>query len=189
MVQENFDVLIVGSGSAGLCAGLWLSRYPGIKYKILEKRSGPLVMGQADGVQCRTVEIYESFGLSEEILREAHHVLETVFWSPDASGGIHRSGRTIDTPVGLAHMPHVILNQARMNELMIEKMRKLGGVGVEYGVEVEGVVVDEQVAGAMNAYPVRVMARKDDQDQVFNAKYVLVGIFVPQLKLSNCHPC
>lgn len=29
-------------------------------------------MGQADGVQCRTVEIFEAFNLSEELLREAY---------------------------------------------------------------------------------------------------------------------
>jgi phenol 2-monooxygenase len=50
------DVLISGSGSAGLCAALWLARLK-IPYLILEKRDGPLKIGQADGVQCRTVEV------------------------------------------------------------------------------------------------------------------------------------
>ena len=50
------DVVISGSGSAGLCAALWLARLK-VPYIVLEKRDGPLKIGQADGVQCRTVEV------------------------------------------------------------------------------------------------------------------------------------
>lgn len=175
-MAENVDVIICGSGSAGLCAGAWLAQY-GVSYRILERRDGPLKMGQADGVQCRTVEIYESFGISEELLREAHHVLETVFWSPSPSesGGIHRSGRTIDTPVGLSHMPHVLLNQARMNDLLIRTMRRFNGRDVDYGYDVESVEVDEEAAWDSRAHPVTVRARKDGQLHTFKAKYAVVG--------------
>jgi phenol 2-monooxygenase len=50
-----------------------------LKSKIVDLRSGPLFMCQADCVQCGTVEDFESFGILEELLREAYHVLETVF--------------------------------------------------------------------------------------------------------------
>lgn len=75
---EKVDVLICGSGSAGLAAATWLARY-GIRCKVLERRDGPLTLGQADGVQCRTVEIFESFGIGDELLRASYHVLEVVF--------------------------------------------------------------------------------------------------------------
>ena len=55
------DVFICGSGSAGLCAATWLARY-GLTCKIVDWRPGPLDVGQADGVQCRTVEVFDSFG-------------------------------------------------------------------------------------------------------------------------------
>ncbi|KAI8210083.1 FAD-dependent monooxygenase terD [Colletotrichum sp. SAR 10_76] len=58
MPDEEVDVLICGSGSAGLCAAVWLARC-GVKFKILERREGPLQQGQADGVQCRTARINE----------------------------------------------------------------------------------------------------------------------------------
>jgi phenol 2-monooxygenase len=124
------DVLIAGSGSAGVFAATWLAIF-NIPFTILERRPGPLEIGQADGVQVRTVEIYESFGLSEELLREAHHILEVCFWSVDedgsgnAQGGIKRKSRSIDTEKGLSHLPHVILNQARMNGLMLGKMESV----------------------------------------------------------------
>lgn len=57
-MAHEVDVLIVGSGSAGLAAANWLTRF-NVNVRILEKRDGPLEMGQADGVQCRTVEVFD----------------------------------------------------------------------------------------------------------------------------------
>jgi phenol 2-monooxygenase len=175
-MSEKVDVLICGSGSAGICAATWLARY-GIQCKVLERRDGPLVMGQADGVQCRTVEIFESFGISEGLLREAYHVVEVVFWAADESGSIKRTGRTADTQPGLSHQPHVILNQARINGLLIEKMREWNGQEIDYGYTVTGVEVDSQLAADPQSYPVKVTAEKNGEIETFEAKYVLV-----------CHP-
>ncbi|KAF2264742.1 phenol 2-monooxygenase-like protein [Lojkania enalia] len=171
MVKRT-EVLIVGSGSAGIFAGVWLARY-NIPFTILERRSGPLQIGQADGVQCRTVEIYESFGVSEELLRESYHVLEVAFWGKGEEG-IERQSRAADTMRGLSHMPHVILNQARMNALMLGVMeRGRGGKAIEYGVEVKSVEVDEEKARDPDAYAVKVVAERDQKEEVWEAKYAL----------------
>lgn len=173
-MPEKTDVVICGSGSAGLCAATWLARY-GLKCKILERRDGPMKMGQADGVQCRTVEIFESFGISEELLREAYHVVEVTFWADQESpGSIRRTGRTADTQPGLSHQPHVILNQARINGLLIECMAKFNGQVVDYGVNVKDVRVDSATAGDPDAYPVTVVAEHREKEVVLEAKYALV---------------
>ena len=174
-MSKKVEVLIVGSGSAGIFAGTWLSRF-NIPCTILERRRGPLQIGQADGVQCRTVEIYESFGVSEELLRESYHVLEVAFWASDERGGIYRQSRAADTAPGLSHMPHVILNQARMNGLMLGQMDNFskGKQGIEYGWEVKSVEVDETRADDPSAYCVKVVAEKDGKKETFDAKYVLV---------------
>ncbi|KAJ5263894.1 hypothetical protein N7478_011499 [Penicillium angulare] len=170
--MEKVDVLICGSGSAGLSAATWLARY-GIRCKILERRDGPMKMGQADGVQCRTVEIFESFGIGEELLREAYHVLEVNFWADDGSGVIKRTGRTADTQPGLSHQPHVILNQARINGLLIELMQKHNNQQIDYGYNVTDVQVDDASAGDLDAYPVTVTAEKNGRTESFQAKYAL----------------
>lgn len=172
-MPRKTDVLIVGSGSAGLCAAAWLAVH-GVPCTILESRPGPLSVGQADGVQCRTLEIFDSFNLSEELLREAYHVLEVVFWGAGegASGGIVRTGRTADREEGVSWMPHVILNQARINGLLLEVMAR-GGQGVEYGWGVKGVEVDRGVTGDHGAYCARVVAEREGVEEVFEAKYVL----------------
>ena len=163
-------VLIVGSGSAGLCAAVWLARL-GIPFTILERRDGPLEVGQADGVQTRTVEIFDSFGLAEDMLREAYHVLEIAFWSGEEESGISRQRYAADLEEGVSHQPHVILNQARVNALMVGDVRRsLGGRGrdgIEYGVEVTGVVVEEGC--------VKVEAVKGGEKRVYKADYVLVS--------------
>jgi phenol 2-monooxygenase len=177
------DVLIVGSGSAGLFAATWLAIY-NIPFTILERRSGPLAIGQADGVQCRTVEIYESFGLSEDLLREAYHLLEICFWGTDEQdekkGGITRKSRSIDTERGLSHLPHVILNQARMNGLMLGKMQSIlkekNGKGeMQYGWKVNDVQIDNGKKGNPKAYCCTVMAEKEGKEEIWEAKYVLVS--------------
>src|SRR5688572_33321389 len=79
------DVLIVGCGPAGLTLAAQLAAFPDIKTCIVEQKLGPLQLGQADGVACRTMEMFAAFGFSERVLKEAYWVNETTFWKPDAA--------------------------------------------------------------------------------------------------------
>ncbi|KAI0593276.1 FAD binding domain-containing protein [Biscogniauxia sp. FL1348] len=170
MTNNKADVIICGSGSAGLCAAVWLSRY-NIDFKILERRPGPLDVGQADGVQTRTVEIFDSLGIGEDLLKEAYHVMELAFWNSEGGpeGKIRRSHFAPDKEAALSHRPHVILNQARMNALLLSQVKENS---VEYGCEVTGVELDSEAAKS-GAHCVKVTAQKDGKEQVWQAKYVL----------------
>ena len=66
-LPEEVDVLIVGCGPAGLTLAAQLAAFPDIKTRIVEQKSGPLLLGQADGVACRTMEMFEAFGFSERV--------------------------------------------------------------------------------------------------------------------------
>lgn len=123
-LPEEVDVLIIGAGPAGQLLGAQLAQFPSITTRIIESKPGRLEQGQADGLQCRTVEIFEAFGFSEKVMKEAYWVNETTFWSPTEDGkGLRRSGRIRDTEEGLSEMPHVILNQARMHDFWLEAMK------------------------------------------------------------------
>ncbi|KAF4625410.1 hypothetical protein G7Y89_g12755 [Cudoniella acicularis] len=170
---EEYDVVICGSGSAGLCAAAYLARC-GLSCKVIEARDGPLKMGQADGVQCRTVEIMESFGMADDLLRESYHVLEDVFWSRAEGGKLVRTRVTGDTAKGLSHMPHVIINQARLHEYLLDGMKRWHGQEVEYGKTVVDVKVDEDAAAAdPESYAVTITYLSHGETQTIRSRYVL----------------
>jgi phenol 2-monooxygenase len=125
-LPQEVDVLIVGCGPAGLTLAAQLAAFPDINTCIVEQKSGRLLRGQADGIACRTMEMFHAFGFAERVLREAYWVNETAFWKPDAAQRDHiaRSGRVQDTEDGLSEFPHVILNQARVHDFYLDVMRK-----------------------------------------------------------------
>ena len=140
------DVLIVGCGPAGLTLAAQLSAFPGIVTRIVERKDGPLELGQADGVACRTMEMFEAFGFCERVEREAYWVNETVFWRPDAKdpSRIVRKDRIDDVEEGLSERPHVILNQARVHEFYLDVMAKAPTRLVpDYGLRVAGLTRDD----------------------------------------------
>lgn len=125
-LPSEVDVLIVGCGPAGLALATQLAAFPDITTRIVEQKEGPLEIGQADGIACRTMEMFEAFGFSERVLKEAHWINETSFWKPsdDNPEYIARSGRVQDTEDGLSEFPHVVLNQARVHDFFLETMEK-----------------------------------------------------------------
>ncbi len=124
--RDDIDVLIVGCGPAGLTLAAQLAAFPDVNTRIVDQKPGPLQLGQADGVACRTMEMFEAFGFAERVLKEAYWVNETVFWKPDPArpASIARSGRIQDTEDGLSEFPHVILNQARVHDFYLDVMRR-----------------------------------------------------------------
>src|ERR1700745_2878328 len=70
-VPEEVDILIVGCGPAGLTLAAQLSPFPDIKTCVVEQKSGPLLRGQADGIACRTMEMFAAYGFAERVLKEA----------------------------------------------------------------------------------------------------------------------
>ena len=124
-LPDAVDVLVIGSGPAGALLAAQLSNFPGISTRLIERRPAALQVGQADGIACRTVEMLESFGLGQKMMREAHWVNETVFWRPSQKDRtrIERTGRVQDTEEGLSEFPHLIVNQARLQQYLLDYMR------------------------------------------------------------------
>jgi len=175
-LPSEVDVLIVGSGPAGLVLAAQLAEFPRITTRIVERRSGPIHLGQADGVACRTVEMFDAFGLSADLLNEAYWVNETVFWRPDERdrSRIVRTGRIQDVEDGLSEFPHVIVNQARIHDYLLGSMRRSPSrLEVDYGLEFVGLVVDHG-----NDHPVAVTLRSTDTERageelIVRARYVV----------------
>jgi phenol 2-monooxygenase (NADPH) len=125
-LPDEVDVLIVGCGPAGLTLAAQLSAFPDIKTCIVEQKSSRMQLGQADGIACRTMEMFHAFGFSERVVKEACWISETTFWKPDNKqpANVVRSGWVQDVEDGLSEFPHVVLNQARVHDFYLDVMRK-----------------------------------------------------------------
>ena len=172
-IPGTVDVLVVGSGPAGTLLAAQMSTFPSITTRLIERRPGPLELGQADGVACRTVEMFEAFGMGAKLIREAYWVNETVFWRPASVDRtrIVRTGRVQDTDDSLSEFPHVIVNQARIQEYLLEYMRKSPTrLEPDYGIEFVRLSIDVR-----GDYPVRATLRKvaDGRELSIRAKYVV----------------
>jgi len=174
-LPAEVDVLIVGTGPAGTVLAAQLAQFPGIRTRVVERRGGPLQVGQADGVACRTVEMFQAFGLAEALLREAYWVNEVRFWGPsdEDRSRIVRTGWVEDTPEGLSEFPHVIVNQARMQQFLLDHAaRSASRLEPDYGIE----FVDLEVGDG--EHPVRVTLRRVEgerarEELTVRAKYVV----------------
>lgn len=170
---DAVDVLVVGTGPAGLVLAAQLSQFPEVSTRVVERRDGPLLLGQADGVACRSLEMLDTFGLSERLLRESYWTNETAFWRPDPADNsrIIRTDRIQDTEEGLSEFREVILNQARLLDLLLEVMVKSPTrLTPDYGVEFIDLKVDE---GGRDDHPVTVVLQQGGQDIVVRARYVV----------------
>lgn len=170
-LPDEMDVLIVGSGPAGMLLAAQMSQYPAVTTRIIEKREGRLVLGQADGIQPRSVETFQAFGFAERITAEAYNIGWMNFWGPDPGnpGSIVRTSRTEDYGYKISEFPHLIVNQARVLDYFAEAAAHgPGRIVPDYGVEFAGLTVHDE-----GEYPVEVRVRTATGERTVRAKYVV----------------
>ena len=178
-LPEDVDVLIIGCGPAGLVLAAQLTSFPDIRTAVIDRKDGPLEVGQADGVACRTVEMFEAFGLAARLVNEGYWVNEVCFWRPDPDDQtkIRRTGRIQDTEEGLSEFPHVIVNQARMLAYLRDHMeRSPSRLAPFYGLHADEIEMD---TSGSSEYPVTVTLQhlealeETGDSTTIRAKYVV----------------
>jgi len=171
-LPDEVDVLIVGSGPAGMLLAAQLSQYPTVTTRIIERRPGRLEIGQADGIQARSNETFQAFGFAERIISEAFQLTAMNFWGPDPSdpSKIIRTQRAEDDPHGISEFPHMIVNQARVLDYFAEYAANgPARITPDFGHEFVGLQVADD-----GEYPVTVTIRQaSGNERVVRAKYVV----------------
>jgi phenol 2-monooxygenase len=175
-IPDCVDVLIVGTGPAGMITAAQLSQFPDIHTRIVERRAGRLEVGQADGIQPRSVETFDAFGFAERIMAEGCKITETAFWKPDPAdpARLIRASRVLEDPNGVSEYPHITVNQARVLDYFAEFMGHAPTrMQPDYGLEFQDLRVTDD-----GDYPVTVTLVHSEgphkgQTRVVRAKYVV----------------
>lgn len=174
-LPTEVDVLIVGTGPAGMLLAAQMAQFPDISTRIVERRPGRLEIGQADGIQARSVETFQAFGFAEQVIQEAYEITAMNYWAPDPAnpGGIVRTQRQRDATYQFSEFPHLIVNQARILDYFGEAaVNAPARLTPDYGWEFMDLeIVDGQ-------YPVKVSLRDTTSanstiERVVRAKYVV----------------
>jgi len=178
--ESDVDVLVIGAGPAGLMCANGLAK-AGVNVRIIDKRPNKVAAGQADGIQPRTIEVLQSYGLAERLLREACQMHMAAFYNPSDDGGIVRTGRAPDVTAPTARYPFAVtLHQGAIESIFLDSMKSAGLV-VDRPIAPTSLEIskDEKVLKDPTAHAVRVVLKRLDaaEDQVnteiVHAKFVV----------------
>jgi len=177
-LADEMDVLIVGGGPAATVVAAQLSRFPSINTYVIEQRPGRLEVGQADGIQARSMETFQTFGFAGEIVDEAYRNVETCFWKPDPADPtrIVRASRAPDDATGVSEFPHIYVNQSRVLDYFFrDAARAPGRVVPNYGIEFLDCTIHPDQDHPVEARVRYAVGPREGEVRSIRAKYLVGG--------------
>ncbi|KAF4611200.1 hypothetical protein D9613_007135 [Agrocybe pediades] len=183
--ESQVDVLVIGAGPAGLMAANALAKY-GVNVRIVDKRPDKVAAGQADGIQPRTIEVLQSYGLADRLLKEGNQMHVAAFYNPSPSGGIELTDRVPDVTAPSARYPfEVTLHQGAIESIFLDSMR-LSGVEVSRPVVPTSISISKEESALTDplSHPVRVVLSylkpinqaeegEEGEAEIVHAKFVI----------------
>ncbi|KAJ7573876.1 FAD binding domain-containing protein [Mycena floridula] len=180
-MESNVDCLIIGAGPSGLFCANGLAKQ-GITVRVVDKRPERISTGHADGIQPRTIEIFQSYGLAERFLREANQIHMAAFYNPGPSGGIEVKDRrpAITAPSTARYPFKAALHQGAIEAIFLDSLQA-SGVYVDRPTEPISLHISETETELLdpNSYPIRVVlnhldpSTRQSTTETLNAKYVV----------------
>ncbi|WP_147916369.1 FAD-dependent monooxygenase [Ruania zhangjianzhongii] len=138
MIKKSSDatVLVVGAGPTGMVAALTLTA-GGVPCRIIERRSGPSRTSRALGLQARSMELLDGFGIADQVEQVAYRLSGASMMTGDRE---------------LVRMPWIppssrfpytyVLPQAGLEDLLRRRLAERG-VRVETGAELTALTQDD----------------------------------------------
>ncbi|GLA18149.1 hypothetical protein AnigIFM62618_005304 [Aspergillus niger] len=152
--ESTSDVVIVGAGPSGLMAALWMARC-GVNARIIDARATKVFRGHADGMQTGTLDIFDSFGIAEDIYKNAAPAVEMTFWAGSKGDPIKRVARFPKwyPELGRYHLIHT--SQGNTERALLDGMKSFSGLEVERGVTAVAIDIDESKKDDPHAHAIR----------------------------------
>ncbi|KAL4890074.1 FAD binding domain-containing protein [Aspergillus ambiguus] len=167
---DKVDVLICGAGPSGLEVALSCLRQ-GLTFRIIDKNTGPLTAGRADGVQPRFLETLSSWGLASEVHEEGPLIERTAIYH---DGQLLHHGRSHQSDSRYRGL-HVI-TQGQIERIFVRDLLR-HKVLVERATTLKEYSSDPSLAASTDpsVYPVRCVIEDDEgKETVIQSKF-LVG--------------
>ncbi|KAL4983049.1 FAD binding domain-containing protein [Aspergillus falconensis] len=125
------DLLIIGAGPAGLMAACWASQY-GMSTRVIDAKEHRTQTGHADGIHSRTLEILDSFGIVDPIMRRGVHEVEMSYWGVNKeTSRLECQQRARSQSEGLSRFGQMLLNQGEVEQVLIDYIDSKGRVKIE----------------------------------------------------------
>ncbi|HEV7133384.1 MAG TPA: FAD-dependent monooxygenase [Gaiellaceae bacterium] len=172
MPDENVPVLIVGGSLVGLSTSLFLA-WHGIEHLAVERHSGTAIHPRAALFNQRTIEIYRTVGIEDDVTRAA----ETEFTQNGALVSVESLGgkeleyyyRSINDGVeGLSPSARIFVTQIGLEPVLRDSAAALGS-RLEYSTEVTSLEADDDGVTAV------LRARETGEERTVRAQYVIAA--------------
>ncbi|KAJ5885550.1 FAD binding domain protein [Penicillium taxi] len=174
---DKVDVLIIGAGPAGLTAANCFNGSNGLRVRVIDKKSGSVETGKADGLKSISLEVLDTFGIGDTIRIESHRVEEVVLWEADGQGGVERSVTVADRVPELGKPREMTLDQGRIEHHLLANLERYGNVEVSWRMQPVNMQINHRLVEDPLAYPMTVATKVElegnFQTQIIQARYVI----------------
>jgi putative polyketide hydroxylase len=164
-------VLVIGAGPAGLVTAIGLARH-GVRSVVIERHASTSIFPRATGVSTRSMEIFRSFGIDDEVRRGGWGIVPrqaTVRWLGDPEP-IEGALGFPDAAVAAAVSPTTatVSPQDHLEPVLVDHFRSLGMGEIRFSTEL--VAIDQDADGVT----ARIRDRLDGRVATVRSRY-LVG--------------
>ena len=130
------SVLVVGAGPTGLVLGIELARR-GVPVRVVERAAAPATGSRGDGLQPRTLEVFDDIGVLDAVLAAGAAPPVTRAYTGERFLGEKRMFEPRDPTPEVPHPNPWMLGQDRTEAILRARFAELGG-RIELGTALEG---------------------------------------------------
>ncbi|KAM0184990.1 hypothetical protein ACHAPI_012323 [Fusarium lateritium] len=163
--ESTTDVVIIGAGPTGLMVALWMARC-NVKARIIDIRATKVFRGHADGMQTGTLDIFDSFGIVDDLYKNAAPAVEMTFWAGTKDIPMKRVSRFPKWYPELGHYRLVHTSQGNTERALLDGMKASNELEVERGVTATALEIDESKLDDLQAHPIKLTVRHLTNDEL-----------------------